>query len=146
TATPLSEALYQDAAALAAAVAPVAANAPIVFVASPRQAVGLKLRLDPDQFEVLTSGALADKTVLCIASNAIASAVAPALNIHVGGESALHMEDTSPAALATGTGPTVATPIRSLYQTDTLACRLRFDVSWALRHSSGLSFMTNVSW
>jgi hypothetical protein len=146
TTTPLSEALYQDAAALAAAVAPVAGNSPIVFVASPRQAVGLKLRLDPDQFDVLVSGALTDKTVLCVATNAIASAVAPTLNIDVSAESALHMEDTSPAMLAAGTGPTVATPIRSLYQTDTLACRLNLDVSWALRHPSGLSFMTNVSW
>jgi hypothetical protein len=148
TATPLSEALVDDVGDLAAAVAPVALNAPIIFIAAPKQAVSLKLffRGNPPTYEVLTSSALAAGTVIAVATNAVASAIAPNLGIDVSSEATLHMEDTSPAQLATGTGPTVATPIRSLYQTDTLAARIRFDVGWALRHTSGLAFMNSVTW
>jgi hypothetical protein len=56
-------------------------------------------------------------------------------NFSVSDQAVLHMEDTTPAALSTGTTPTVATPIRSLWQTDTMAIRMIMDVNWAMRRS-----------
>jgi hypothetical protein len=146
TTTPLSEALAEDVSSLAAAVAPVASNGPVIFVASPKQAMALKLWFGANApFEVLAASALADKTVLCIASNCLASAIG-GLNVSVSDSGAVHMEDTTPLALASGSGPTVASPIRSLYQTVSMAAKVSFDVSWALRSSTGLSFMNSVSW
>jgi hypothetical protein len=147
TASPLRESLAQDVALLASNVAVVAGAGPIIFIASPRQAVALKLFFGSDgAYDVLPSAALADKTVLCIGLNCLAAAIGPAVDLQIATQTGLHMEDTAALPLATGTGPTVASPIRSLYQTDTMAAKLHFDCCWALRHSSGLSFMTNVSW
>jgi hypothetical protein len=147
TATPLGTALMQDVALLASNVAAVAGTGPIIFIAAPRQAVALKLFFGSDPvYDVLPSAALADKTMIAVGLNCLAAAIGPTIDLSVSDQTALHMEDTSPAALATGTGPTVATPIRSLYQTASLAAKLSFDCGWALRSSTGISFMSNVSW
>jgi hypothetical protein len=146
TTTPLSEALVQDASALAGAVAPVASNGGVIFIAAPKQAMALRIWLGYNApFEVLASSALAAGTVICIALNCLASAIG-ALDVSVTDQSAIHMEDTNPAMLASGTGPVVASPIRSLFQTVTMASKVTFDVSWALRSSTGLAFMNGVSW
>jgi len=54
----------------------------------------------------------------------------------VSDQAVLHMEDTTPTALGTVATPnTVAAPIRSLWQTDTMAIRMIMDINWALRRS-----------
>ena len=55
----------------------VAANGEIIFVCSPKQASTLRLRTFGFPYLVLVSSALPDKTVICIAANAIASATDP---------------------------------------------------------------------
>lgn len=57
-------------------------------------------------------------------------------NFSVSDQAVLHMEDTTPLAIGTaGTPPTVAAPVRSLWQTDTMAIRMIMDVNWALRRT-----------
>lgn len=59
----------------------------------------------------------------------------------------LHMEDTSPQQLATvGTPAVVAAPMRSLYQTDSLAIRLIWDLDWAFKRQNTAAWVTNMSW
>lgn len=54
----------------------------------------------------------------------------------VSDQAVLHMEDTTPTALGTVATPnTVAAPIRSLWQTDTMAIRMIMDINWALRRT-----------
>ena len=78
------------------------------------------------------------------AADFISSVGAPMFD--VSDQAVLHMEDTSPAALATGTGPTVATPIRSLYQTDSMAIRLLWDLDFAWRRSNMVVWTTAITW
>jgi HK97 family phage major capsid protein/HK97 family phage prohead protease len=57
-------------------------------------------------------------------------------NFSVSDQAVLHMEDTTPLALGTVATPnTVAAPIRSLWQTDTMAIRMIMDINWALRRT-----------
>jgi hypothetical protein len=64
--------------------------------------------------------------------------------IDAGREATLHY-DTVPAQIVTA-GGVVAAPTRSVFQTDTVALRLRWPISWALRDQRGVAFMQNVNW
>jgi hypothetical protein len=64
----------------------------------------------------------------------------------VSNTTALHLEDTSPAQLATGTGPTVATPIRSLYQTVCSALKLIMPCSWGMRATGHVQVINSCNW
>ena len=47
---------------------------------------------------------------------------------------------------APGSPPVIAAPVESMFQTDKLAIRMVFEMSWALRSASGLAWMQNVKW
>lgn len=65
----------------------------------------------------------------------------------VSDQAVLHMEDTNPAALsAVGTPNAVAAPIRSLFQTDTMAIRMILPLNWALRHPDVVSWTQTMTW
>lgn len=59
----------------------------------------------------------------------------------------LHMEDTAPLAI-TGGGiePGAATPVRSLYQTNTAAIRAVWQLDWALNRSGCVQTITECAW
>ena len=129
-----------------AAVAPVAGNAPIVFIASPAQAAAIRLRYGSNfTYEVFASSSLSAGIVVCVATNALVSAVDPAPKIESSVETVLHMEDTTPAAITTNSS-SYAFPVRSVFQTNSIALKLRMEVSWALRNASGLAWTTSTTW
>jgi hypothetical protein len=43
-------------------------------------------------------------------------------------------------------GGTVATPVGSMFQTDSVALKLRWPISWALRTSNAVAWIANVNW
>jgi hypothetical protein len=51
-----------------------------------------------------------------------------------------------PAAEVVDVGGVRASPVGSTYQTDSVALRLRWPISWALRDARGISWMTGVNW
>ncbi len=141
-------AMVGDLANLASAVAPVA-NGQIVFVASAKQAVKINLmRTWALPYPLLSSAGLEDGVVLALAANALAvSGSDDPPKIAVSSEAVMHTEDGSPAAFSTvGTPNTVAAPLRSLFQTDTIALRLLADVNWALRASGAVAWTQSVTW
>jgi hypothetical protein len=140
-----AQAIVDDLQTLALAIAPVAGNGNIVLVASPDAAVALRLRLPQTvEWPVLTSAAVPARTVIAVAANAIVSAVEGTPQIDASQEASLH-RDTAPADIVSS-GGVVATPVGTLYQTDSVGLRLRWPISWALRSSAGLAWMTNVNW
>jgi len=140
-----ADALADDLAALATAIAPVAGNGEIIIVTAPAQAVALVLRLAVTvPYRVFTSAGLTPRTVIVVAANALVSALEGAPIIDAGREAVLH-RDTAPAEIVTAAG-TVAAPVGSLFQTDSVALRLRWPISWALRDSRGVAWMQNVNW
>jgi hypothetical protein len=142
--TPSAATNNAEAMAVATAVAPIAGNTPLVFVAAPAQAVALGLWA-PNQFKyrVLASSGLSAGTVMAIAPNAVVSAMDPVPRFEISRDATIHM-DTSPAQFATG--GVVAAPLRSLFQTDSIGLRLIMEVSWGLRNPAGLAWMSAVNW
>ena len=63
-------------------------------------------------------------------------------------EATLHEEDTTPLALVTGTqgSGVVAGPMRSLFQTDSIAIRLSLFVTWAMVRTGMVQTIVGVTW
>jgi hypothetical protein len=96
--------------------------------------------------ETFASSVLADKTIIAVASNCLVSALDPAPTFEVSNAATLVMRD-DPTALGTvGTPNVVGAPARSLFQSDAIGIKVRMEVSWALRSSSGLAYMSAVNW
>jgi Phage capsid family len=146
-ATSPSEAMIADIANLVGDVSVVAGNAPIILIASPERTMKVRLRAPRDlPVEILASGAVGDDELLAIASNAVASAVDPVPRFDISNETLLHLDDAAPLPISsTGTPNSVAAPIRSMWQTDTTGLRLIMEVSWGLRHTSGLAWIDNIT-
>ena len=136
--------VVDDLQALATALAPVAGNSNIVIVASPDAAVALQMRVFREQWPILVSAQLPARTVIMVAVNAVVSAVEGAPQIDASSQASF-VPDTVPQEIVTSAG-TPATSVGSLYQTDEVALRLRWPITWALRASNGLAWMTNVNW
>ena len=142
TATPLSDAMISDVEALIAAVAPVAGNSPIAFIAKAPEAAALKLRTAGSfDYPIFTTSAGAAKTVIAVATQALVSASDPP-RIDASQDTVVHM-NTVPLPIG---GATVASPSYSMFQTDTVSLRLRWPLSWVLRASNAVAVVNGVSW
>jgi hypothetical protein len=90
------------------------------------------------------SASLPARTIVAVAANAIVSAVDGSPAIDASNE-AEFVRDTVPTDIVTASG-TVATSVGSLFQTDQISLRLRWPLSFALRSSAGLAWMSGVNW
>jgi hypothetical protein len=144
-ATEKSEAAADDLAQLALATASVGGNGNVVLVGSPDTMAAIKTRLPqtPD-WPTFVSASLPPKTVIMVATNAIVSAIEGAPVVDASPHAEIHFE-TVPQEIVTAAG-TVATPVASIYQDDTLALRLRWSLTWALRSSAGIAWVQNTKW
>lgn len=135
--------VIKDVQTLAAAVSTVAGSSPICLVASPAQAIALRLYLGRDSgFEIFPSNSLSAGIVVAIASNCIASACDPLPRFDVSDTATLHQatdahDNIDSAAVGENT--------ISMWQTDRVALRLIMEVSWCLRDPAGLAW-TTVMW
>ncbi len=110
--------------------------------------MAVRIALAPREFAyaVYPTSALAAGTVVAVAPGAVAFAANPVPDIDVSAEAVLHMEDTTPLEIVSGTGPTTAAPVRSMFQTDCLAIRLLADFSWVKLHEDAVAFVEDVNW
>ena len=144
-------ALQGDIAKLAA-IASVVGSGNIAFICSPSYAVRMAtyptvLDLDNNQFQVWPSVAVADGTIIAIAPAAFASAFGAVPRITASKEAVVQMEDTSPAQLSTaGTPNVVSAPLRSVFQTDSIAVRVILDAAWTLRASGAVAWISGATW
>ncbi len=146
SATSKAEAMADDIITLASSVAPVAGNGEILLIASPAQAVALKMRrTSATPFEIFSSAGLEDGTVCAIAARALVSGIGDAPRIDTSTETTIH-SDTSPLAIAGGSPPVHAAPIFSAYQQDLVVLKLVLPVSWGLRSATGLAWTQSVVW
>jgi hypothetical protein len=146
-ATAGSEAMSTDIGALVGALATAGGGQDIVFIASPKQAAALKLRAGAQfTWPVLSSPALAAGSVMAVEAGGVVFGFSSIPEFDVSRHSALHMEDSSPLPIAAGTGPTVASPVRSLWQTATVAVRLSLRVAWSVRAAGLVQILTGANW
>jgi hypothetical protein len=139
-------AMNEDLAALAAAVAPV--GGPVLFIAAPKQAAAISLRYGADASKSLaTSSALADGTVVAVATAGFVSAFGSEPEFQTSEEVLLHMEDSAPAAIGTtGTPAVVAAPSLSMFQVNCTAVKMILRASWGLRAANAAAMVEAVTW
>src|SRR5215217_788610 len=64
----------------------------------------------------------------------------------VSDQATIHLDDTTPLAIGTAGSPnTVAAPVRSLWQTDSLALRMILPMNWTMRRAS-IAWTQSVTW
>jgi hypothetical protein len=144
--TSKAEAMDDDLCKLVETIAPFAGNGSVAFVCSPAQATRIMLRAERPPGLVLMSGALASGTVVALATNALAAAVEP-VRIDAAKSAVIHEETTTPLPIASPGSPiVVAAPTRSLWQTDSVALRVRLPCSWVIRDSRAVSVVTATKW
>ena len=144
--TDRTEAMLADIATLAGAVAPVGGNTPIAIIANPVRAMTLRLRSPRElSVAVLASSAVAAGDLIAVAPPALVSAVG-AVQIKADRESTVHMYDPADAIAVPGSPNVVSAPVRSTFQTDTVALRLLLTASWGLRSPAGLAWLTATGW
>jgi hypothetical protein len=127
------DAMGDDLGALAAAVAPYAGNGSIMYAAAPQQAVRARLYTN-SPYPVLMSSALAAGSVICVATNALASVV-EVPEIAVGYDASLHLDDTNPQT------PT-SSPSKSMYQSGGVALKMRLPITWITRNAAAVAYLT----
>jgi hypothetical protein len=134
-----SEAMADDLSALVGAVAAKSGNNNIAFIAAPQQATRIMLQSENMPWPVLSTAALAKGTVIIVALNALVSSVEPP-TVEASRDVTYHAEDTNPSA-----DPTLG-PRINVYHMDSVALRLRFPVTWAVRDPAAISFVTATKW
>jgi HK97 family phage prohead protease/HK97 family phage major capsid protein len=66
-------------------------------------------------------------------------------NFDMSNQATIHEEDTTPLPITDAAG-VAAKPVRSLWQTDSMALRMRMPVNWAMRRQNMVAWMTGVLW
>jgi HK97 family phage major capsid protein/HK97 family phage prohead protease len=133
-----------------------------VWVMNPAQALALSLitntngafvfreEIGNNRFQgypVVQSSTVTAATVLLIDAADFFTATGDAPNFVASDQATLHMDDTTPLALSTTGAPNVvAAPIRSLFQTDSLAIRMTLDMNWSMRRTGTVAYTAVVTW
>jgi hypothetical protein len=104
-------------------------------------AASLTARLNMIESTNVTAGRL-----IALRNSDFATALGDAPEFDVSEQATIHMEDTTPLEIVSGTGPTTADPVRSLFQTATIGVRMLMDVSWKMRRTGMVQWIDGTSW
>lgn len=98
-------------------------------------------------YPVILSATVTASMVILVDAADFVSVEGDAPRFDMSDQATLHMEDTTPLAIGTAGSPnTVAAPVRSLYQTDSMALRMIMDVNWAMRRTGVIAWTQSVTW
>jgi HK97 family phage prohead protease len=97
-------------------------------------------------YPVIDSATVPANTVILVdaADFVIASGDGP--TFATSDQATLHFEDTAPLDLVAGSPGVVASPQRSLFQTDSMALRMTWDLNWLMRRSGMIAWTQSVTW
>jgi HK97 family phage prohead protease/HK97 family phage major capsid protein len=95
---------------------------------------------------LIDSSTVPTKTMILIDAADFVSVGAEGPRLEISDQATLHFEDTSPADLVSGSPGVVATPQKSLWQTDSLALRMVMPLNWTVRRTGVVAWVQNVSW
>jgi hypothetical protein len=147
TATDLYMAMAEDLAALVSAIGAAGIDpSDVVFIAGPREAALIKIRAAEFSDNVLVTLGLPAKSVAAFAPAAVYSGYqdVPAIEVRKQSSMSLHMEDTSPGEIV-GSPSTVAAPVKSFFQQELIAIRVRAWAAWAVA-AGGAQVINSVAW
>lgn len=137
----------------------IAANAAdnITVIMNPAQALSIAMMDGPDNnsgwFSGISSRVNIVESTYATAGRLIAirnsdfyTAAGDAPEFDINESATVHMEDTTPLEIVSGTGPTTADPVRSFYQTATVGVRMLMDVSWVMGRPSMVQWIDTTSY
>lgn len=104
-------------------------------------AAPLTSRLNIIESTNVTAGRL-----IALRNSDFATALGDAPEFDISEQATVHMEDTTPLEIVSGTGPTTADPVRSFFQTATIGVRMLMDVSWKMRRTGMVQWIDGTSW
>ena len=144
--TPAAEAMVKDLQGLAAAVSSGNADARVTYIANPLQSTRISV-MAPGYTNVISSGYQAAGSVGAIDTNALAMLIGTP-EFQLSRNASLHMENTTPLALGTGTqgAGVLAVPLQSMFQQDAVALRSTLRASWAKRRTGATAIVSAVTW
>lgn len=138
-----------------------AANAAdnITVIMNPAQALALAMMPGPgpagefgwaqpltDRLNIIESTHATAGRLIAIRNSDFATALGDAPEFDVSEQATVHMEDSAPLEIVSGTGPTTADPVRSFFQTATIGVRMLMDVSWKMRRAGMVGWIDSTSW
>lgn len=83
--------------------------------------------------------------LIAIRNSDLATATGAAPEFDISEQATVHMEDTTPLPIVSGS-PTTADPVRSFFQTATTGVRMLWDLSWKMRRSGMVQWIDGTSW
>lgn len=95
---------------------------------------------------IIDSATVTAKTVILIDAADFVTFQGDVVRMELSDTATLHMEDTTPLDLVSGSPGTVASPQRSLFQTDSVALRMIAPLNWAIRRTGTIVWTQNVTW
>jgi hypothetical protein len=133
-----SQAMLSDLSALATGPAAVG-GLDIAYICAPPEAVKLTFVMGAQfKLPIIVSGAVPAKQIICIALPALASATDPQPRLESSRDAMLTFDDAAPSDMGT--------PTSSMFQVDSVSIRLTMFVSWGLRATGAISYISNVTW
>jgi hypothetical protein len=124
---------------------------------NPMQGLALSMMPGPDgtfgwfnevrnRVSILESTHVTAGRLIAIRNSDFATALGDAPEFDVSEQATVHMEDTTPLEIVSGTGPATADPVRSFFQTATIGVRMLMDVSWKMRRSGMVQWINGTTW
>jgi HK97 family phage prohead protease len=96
---------------------------------------------------VIDSGTIPLGTVIVMDAADFVGVGGEAPRFEISDQATLHFEDTAPTDITTtGTPPVAAFPVKSMWQTDSLALRLILPINWAIRRTGMVAWTQSVTW
>jgi HK97 family phage prohead protease len=156
-------ALVGDLKAMVGALAAVNAMGSLVWIMNPVQQIAISLtqnaggdfpfQADINANRLLGYGVVVSSTVpagmvILINADDLMVVQGDTPRFDVSDQATLHFEDTTPLQITTGAqgSAVAATPVRSMFQTDSLALRMILPMNWALRRTGSVAWVTGVTW
>jgi hypothetical protein len=131
-------AFLEDIGALVNSVSVVGSKGPFIIVANAGRAVTIALRYVSEADMVIpVAAAGVGNDIIVIAPQAIAAAFSSDPDVEVAKAGTLVMDSGPTVPVAGTTGPE-----RGLYQTDTIALKVRWPISWVVRDTRGVAWTT----
>jgi HK97 family phage major capsid protein/HK97 family phage prohead protease len=131
----------------------------IVILMNPAQGLSLSMMPGPgaagefgwatpltNRYTIIESTTVPANRLIALRVSDFATAMGDSPDFDVSEQATLHMEDTTPLEIVSGTGPTTADPVRSLFQTATIGVRMLMDVTWKMRRTGMVSWIDTTTW
>lgn len=129
----------------------------ITVIMNPAQGLAMSMMVGPngdpnwlqrirDRITIIESTHATANRLVAIRNSDFATAMGDAPEFDVSEQATIHMDDTTPLEIVSGTGPTTADPVRSLWQTATVGVRMLMQITWKMRRSGMVQWIDTTTW